>query len=222
MFAKVKERLDTSVKSSGAAAGGPTSSSGRAMPSIIGPDMLVTGNLSTPGEVRVEGRVDGDVTCAKLIIGDGGTVQGHVTAGSVKVHGKVIGAIEAEEVFLLAGSEVLGDIIQGSLEIAPGALFEGAVRRRPPAAAAAQAPRPVAALEPPPPVATVTAPAPAAAPLEREGQFEVVADAPKPATDTPAAKADTAKTDSPAAEPAKDTAPKDTAPKGTVAKAAAE
>lgn len=180
MFAKVKERLDTAAKPQRPAAG----SAGRPMPSIVGPDMVVTGNLSTPGEIHVEGQVDGDVHCARLIIGAGGCIRGTVKAESVKVHGRVDGAIDADEVFLLSGSQVTGDISQGMLEIAPGALFEGAVKRR------AQLSRPIAALEPP-------------APLEREGQFEVVEEAKAP--DAPAAPATppTAKTDAePVTEPA--------------------
>lgn len=53
------------------------------------------------------------------------------------------GEINAEEVFILNGSTVQGDVIQTLLEIAPGASFEGAIRRRAPAA-------PTAMLAPPP------------------------------------------------------------------------
>ncbi len=126
MFAKVKDRLDTAAKGPMRPAGGPD----RAMPSIIGPDMVVNGNLETPGEIHVEGRIEGDVNCSKLNVGPTGKIHGKVKAGSVRVHGVVDGAIEADEVFLLSGSLVSGDIVQTSLEIAPGASFEGAVRRR--------------------------------------------------------------------------------------------
>jgi len=184
MFAKVKERLDTGAKAtarpgtgSGSGGGG-----GRPMPSIVGADMRVIGNLETPGEIHVEGTVDGDVACARLIIGATGTVHGKVTAESVRVHGKVDGAIDADEVFLLSGSEVLGDIFQGTLEIAPGALFEGAVRRRGSA-------RPVPALQPPA-VPEVEA--------ERVGEFEPVEE-PK-ADPAPAAQAAPTAADTPTAE----------------------
>ncbi|WP_162305851.1 bactofilin family protein [Oleisolibacter albus] len=133
MFAKVKERIDTGVKAAGAAVGsGATAAADRPVPSIIGPDMSITGNLDTPGEVHVEGLVDGDVTCSRLIIGASGRIIGRVSAVSVRVHGSVQGSVDADEVYLLNGSSVEGDVIQASLEIAPGARFEGAVRRRRP------------------------------------------------------------------------------------------
>lgn len=126
MFAKVKDRLDAAAKGPVR----PTGTGDRAMPSIIGPDMVVSGNLDTPGEIHIEGRIEGDVTCSKLNVGPTGKIHGKVKAGSVRVHGLVDGAIDADEVFLLSGSVVSGDIVQTSLEIAPGASFEGAVRRR--------------------------------------------------------------------------------------------
>lgn len=142
MFAKVKERIDSTAKTAARPSGGGNGGgSDRPMPSIVSRDMRVTGNLDTPGEVHVEGTVDGDISCAKLTIGATGAVNGHILAGTVRVHGRVQGEINAEEVFILNGSSVQGDVVQTLLEIAPGASFEGAIRRRPaPAAAAMLAP----------------------------------------------------------------------------------
>jgi cytoskeletal protein CcmA (bactofilin family) len=185
MFAKVKERIDANRPTGRMA----PASEGRSMPSIIGPDMTINGNLQTPGEVHVEGRIDGDIGCSKLTVGPTGWVRGCVTAVSARIHGHVTGAIHAEEVFLLSGSEVVGDIVQDALEIAPGASFEGRVHRRRageslssmPAIAAPLVPAPLvpaadpAPVEPelpatagPAPVAATTAvPAAAALPTEQ-------------------------------------------------------
>lgn len=150
MFAKVKERIDSSAKGTSRPNGvGNGGGSDRPMPSIVSRDMRVTGNLDTPGEVHVEGIVDGDISCAKLTIGATGAVNGHILAGTVRVHGRVQGEINADEVFILNGSTVQGDVVQTLLEIAPGASFEGAIRRRPAAAApTAMLAAPVAEAEP--------------------------------------------------------------------------
>lgn len=145
MFAKVKERIDSTAKAAirptGNGGGHGGGSGDRPMPSIIGRDMRVIGNLQTPGEVHVEGIVDGDVSCTKLTIGATGAVNGHILATTVRVHGRVEGEINADEVFILNGSIVLGDVIQQMLEIAPGASFEGAIRRRGPHSQANAAPQ---------------------------------------------------------------------------------
>ncbi len=134
MFAKVKERIEAGTRpGNGTSTGNAAGHAGtekKPMPSIISRDMVITGDLDTPGEVHVEGSIRGDVRCARLIIGATGNVQGHIFATTVRIHGSVQGEINAEEVFLLNGSDVSGDVIQTMLEIAPGAAFEGAVRRR--------------------------------------------------------------------------------------------
>lgn len=150
MFAKVKERIDSTAKPANRPTGGNGGGADRPMPSIVSRDMRVTGNLNTPGEVHVEGTVDGDISCAKLIIGATGSVNGHIMAGTVRVHGQVRGEINADEVFILNGSTVQGDVVQAVLEIAPGASFEGAIRRR-------QGSAPTAMLAPPPAAETVDA-----------------------------------------------------------------
>lgn len=144
MFAKVKERLDSTAKTASRPPGGNGGGGDRSMPSIISRDMRVVGNLETPGEVHVEGTVDGDITCAKLTIGATGSVNGHILATTVRVHGRVQGEINAEEVFILNGSTVQGDVVQLLLEIAPGASFEGAIRRRTPPAPQAMLAAPTA------------------------------------------------------------------------------
>ncbi|MFY8095234.1 MAG: bactofilin family protein [Niveispirillum sp.] len=150
MFAKVKERIDSTAKPASRPTGGNGgSASDRPMPSIVSRDMRVTGDLDTPGEVHVEGAVDGDIRCAKLIIGATGTVNGHILATTVRVHGEVRGEINAEEVFILNGSKVQGDVVQTLLEIAPGASFEGAIRRRQTVAATVMLAAPVPDPTPP-------------------------------------------------------------------------
>jgi cytoskeletal protein CcmA (bactofilin family) len=171
MFAKARQRQDEIMNRSAAAEGRP-------MPSIIGPDMKVTGNLATPGEVHVDGEIEGDVACTKLTVGATGTIRGAISATSVRVHGRVAGSITADEVFLLSGASVNGDIVQISLEIAPGAEFEGAVRRSRKPAGAALA---VTAVD----VPVVSVAAAAAAEPAETTTLELTQEAPAPAASEP-------------------------------------
>jgi cytoskeletal protein CcmA (bactofilin family) len=172
MFAKVKERIEAGTRpgngASSTGGGGPGGAEKKAVPSIISRDMVVNGNLDTPGEVHVEGTIRGDVSCARLIIGASGSVDGHIFANAVRIHGSVRGEINADEVFLLNGSSVSGDVVQNMLEIAPGAAFEGAVRRR----GAAASPRMLAAPLADAPDAVGTPTAEASPPAPEEGPAE--------------------------------------------------
>lgn len=104
-------------------------SSGKLVPSVIGEDLTVTGNVFSKGEVQVDGEIQGDLNCASLIIGDKGHTVGGIMADDVVVRGRVMGAIRAMRVTLQSTCHVEGDIFHQSLAIEQGAYFEGRSRR---------------------------------------------------------------------------------------------
>lgn len=103
---------------------------GGGVPSIISPDLTITGDLTSAGDIQVDGTVKGDVTADTLTIGEQGRVEGKVRGERVRVCGTVEGEIEGGTVTLAASARVLGDIVHDSLAIEPGAHLEGHCRRR--------------------------------------------------------------------------------------------
>ncbi len=99
------------------------------VPSIIGEDLTITGNVTSKGEIQVDGIIDGDVNCGSLLLGDKSQITGGVIAEDVVVRGRVIGSIQGLRVTLQAQSHVEGDIYHQSLAIEQGAYFEGKSRR---------------------------------------------------------------------------------------------
>jgi cytoskeletal protein CcmA (bactofilin family) len=97
--------------------------------SMIGPDLTITGNLISKGEVQVDGVVEGDIQGSHVVIGETATITGGVIADEVVVRGHVVGTIRSKRVMLQATSQVEGDIYHQSLSIEQGALFEGKSRR---------------------------------------------------------------------------------------------
>ncbi len=67
-------------------------------PSIISADLLVNGTLVSSGDIQIDGRVEGDVHSAGLVIGDKALIHGEVMAEEVTVRGKVQGSIRARKV----------------------------------------------------------------------------------------------------------------------------
>lgn len=94
-------------------------------PSIVSGDLRVVGDLTSKGEIHVDGNIEGDIRCQVLVIGQSGTVTGQIFADSVRVHGTLTGQIRARSVFLAATARVVGDISHESLAIEPGAFLEG-------------------------------------------------------------------------------------------------
>ena len=99
------------------------------VPSIIGEDLMITGNVTSKGEIQVDGEIQGDVNCGSLLLGDKSQIIGCVLAEDVVVRGRVLGSIRGLRVTLQAQSHVEGDIFHQSLAIEQGAYFEGKSRR---------------------------------------------------------------------------------------------
>jgi cytoskeletal protein CcmA (bactofilin family) len=113
--------LTTAMKPS---TGGRTGS-----PSVIGPDLIVAGNLVSKGEVQVDGEVQGDIHSSYVVIGEKARITGSVIADEVVVRGQVMGSIRSKRVILQSTSHVEGDIHHSALAIEQGAFFEGKSRR---------------------------------------------------------------------------------------------
>ncbi|HET7604451.1 MAG TPA: polymer-forming cytoskeletal protein [Sphingomicrobium sp.] len=111
------------------AAKSPTPSASKMVPSIIGEDLSITGNVTSKGEIQVDGEIQGDIHCGSLLLGDKSQVMGSVIAEDVVVRGRVTGSIRGLRVTLQAQSHVEGDIFHQSLAIEQGAYFEGKSRR---------------------------------------------------------------------------------------------
>ncbi len=99
-------------------------------PSILGRDLVITGDIKTDGDVQIDGRHEGNVSAATLTVGEQGAINGKITAKAVYVRGKVTGMIEASLVELADTANVQADIIQDQLTIANGAFFDGKCSRR--------------------------------------------------------------------------------------------
>ncbi|MNI06323.1 Polymer-forming cytoskeletal [compost metagenome] len=117
------------------------------------------GNISGAGELQVDGSLKGDIRVVRVVIGEGGAVEGTVHADVLEVRGRVSGAIVAKQVKLFATSRVEGDITQEQLSIEQGAWFQGRctqAKRDTPGASMLEAP---AAAEKPAPAKAEVKPA---------------------------------------------------------------
>ncbi len=98
--------------------------------STLSPDLHVTGNLRTTGDIQVEGTVEGDIRAHLLTIGESATIKGEVTADDVVVNGRIVGRVRGLKVRLTSTARVEGDIIHKTIAIESGAHFEGSVQRQ--------------------------------------------------------------------------------------------
>lgn len=96
------------------------------MPSILAPDIRITGDIKGEGDVSIEGPLDGNVTARCVTVGPEGHVTGSVKAEQVVISGTVEGDVKAGEVSFTASSKFKGTVtVHGFLEVERGARFEG-------------------------------------------------------------------------------------------------
>ena len=68
--------------------------------STIGEDLTITGNVTSKGELHLDGQVQGDVHCVTLVLGENAQLEGSVVAEDVMVRGRLIGSVRALRVML--------------------------------------------------------------------------------------------------------------------------
>ena len=96
--------------------------------STIGEDLTITGNVTSKGELHVNGRVQGDVHCVALVLGENAQVEGSVVAEDVMVRGRLIGLVRALRVMLQSTAYVEGNLFHKSFSLEQGTHFEGESR----------------------------------------------------------------------------------------------
>lgn len=99
------------------------------IPSIIGSDLKVTGNIESAGDLQIEGRIEGDVKSLTLHIGEGAAVKGSVSADRITIAGSVDGQVRANAVNVRKSAHIVGDVIHQNLSIEAGAYLEGRLSR---------------------------------------------------------------------------------------------
>jgi cytoskeletal protein CcmA (bactofilin family) len=113
MFNKTKNDMQTSAPGGGA--------------TLIGAGTTLTGDISSNGDLRIDGTVSGNITSAsKIIIGSSGVVEGDIACNQADITGKVSGNVKAKELLQLKGDCVVeGNLYAGKLQVEPTATFNG-------------------------------------------------------------------------------------------------
>ncbi len=96
--------------------------------SIIGQGLSVVGNISTDGNLHINGDVEGEIRASVLIVGKDASVRADIFADDVVISGSVVGAIHSDKVRLANTAVVEGSIRHRLFAIEAGARFEGTVQ----------------------------------------------------------------------------------------------
>lgn len=98
--------------------------------SILGADVVVTGNISASVDLHIDGKIEGDLKCANLVQGEASEIKGAVIAESAKLAGRVEGSIEAKTLVIHASARITGDVTYENVTIEQGAHVDGKLTHR--------------------------------------------------------------------------------------------
>jgi len=97
--------------------------------SVIGPDLVIHGNLTSKGEIQIDGEVQGDIHGTHVVIGERARVTGGIVAEECVIRGHLLGTVRGRRVLLQGSAHVEGDVYHQTMAIEQGAFFEGKSRR---------------------------------------------------------------------------------------------
>ena len=95
------------------------------VPSVVGSNMNINGNLTSLGTIHVDGAILGDIRAANTVVSEEGTVIGNIQSDTVDVHGFVTGDIAGRVVILRSTAHIIGDTSHEEITIEKGACLDG-------------------------------------------------------------------------------------------------
>lgn len=97
---------------------------------VIGKGTVLEGNIETHGNIRIEGKVIGNIKSkSKIALGNSSHVEGNIVAQNADIEGQVKGKLEISELLVLKATAVVnGDMATGKLVVEPGAVFNGSCK----------------------------------------------------------------------------------------------
>ena len=98
--------------------------------SFIGTEMNITGNINATGDMHIEGSINGDLSCATLILGQSGRVKGNVIAQKAMLAGTVDGSVNVGTLMVERSARLSGDLSYENISIETGAKVDSRLSRR--------------------------------------------------------------------------------------------
>ena len=99
------------------------------MPSVVGTDLKIVGDLVCKGDIDVQGVIEGKMQAQNVVVSEGAGVKGTIQAQSLEVSGTVEGGVEASSLSLTNTAAVSGEIVHETMSVEPGARLEAQVSR---------------------------------------------------------------------------------------------
>lgn len=94
---------------------------------IIVEGTVITGNILSQNDTRIDGKLEGDLNCkARLLLGEKGQVSGNIESKEAIIEGGIQGDISISGILTLKSTaQITGDIYTKKLIVENGAIING-------------------------------------------------------------------------------------------------
>ena len=97
---------------------------------IVGEGVSITGQISLPGKLSIDGQIEGEITAREVDVGVTGKIIGKLVTAVADVRGELVDSISVSEMLILRGTaKVRGNVLYNALQIEQGAVIEGTLNR---------------------------------------------------------------------------------------------
>ena len=103
-----------------------TQATGGGQRNVLAAGTLITGDIKSDGDFRVDGSIDGTIEIkGRIVVGQTGKINGTVICTNAEIEGTLSGTIQVNDLLSLkATAQIKGDVTVGKLAIEPGATFD--------------------------------------------------------------------------------------------------
>lgn len=97
---------------------------------VVGEGVAITGKITLPGKLSIDGQVEGEITAREVDVGVTGKITGKLVTAVADVRGELVDSISVSEMLILRGTaKVRGNVLYNALQIEQGAVIEGTLSR---------------------------------------------------------------------------------------------
>ncbi len=97
--------------------------------SVFANDLYIKGNVTSKGDIQLNGVVDGELSARTLWLEKGSSIRGPVIAEKVVIGGKIDTNVYGNSVKLKSSANVQSKVMSSSLSVDEEAYFDGTLNR---------------------------------------------------------------------------------------------
>lgn len=96
---------------------------------VVGNDMSFKGDIHGDGIIRIDGKVEGNISSKQgIILGEKAVVEGYLESDNIILFGHITGNVKSKELILKSTGSVHGDIVTDFLEVEMGCKYNGTLK----------------------------------------------------------------------------------------------